>query len=141
MPQSESRPMKSVEQLEAELAEAERIAQRVREQLEQARWLREYDDAPPAANHPLSKQWPSMPVAVFEAFRDGVRPPPREVIDAMIASDWFQSLGKSQRALFSCNWFHLLKRGSNQHKRIIRTDTVRNAAELAQAAIREQINA
>lgn len=45
MPQSENRPAKSVEQLEAELAEAERIAQRVREQLEQARWVRDYEEA------------------------------------------------------------------------------------------------
>ena len=34
---------KSVEELERELAEAERIAAGIREQLEQARWLREYE--------------------------------------------------------------------------------------------------
>lgn len=48
MPQSENQLVKSVEQLEAELAEAERIAQCVREQLEQARWLRDYEDGAPA---------------------------------------------------------------------------------------------
>ena len=36
---------KTVEQLQAELAEAERIAARVREDLERAQWLREYDEA------------------------------------------------------------------------------------------------
>ncbi len=39
-------PAKTVEQLEAELAEAERIAAGLREQLESARWLQEYEQAP-----------------------------------------------------------------------------------------------
>ena len=39
-------PAKTVEQLEAELAEAERIAAALREQLEHARWLKEYEQAP-----------------------------------------------------------------------------------------------
>lgn len=39
-------PTKTVEELERELAEAERIAAGIREQLEQARWLREYEGAP-----------------------------------------------------------------------------------------------
>lgn len=37
---------KTVEQLQAELAEAERIVVRIREDLERAQWLREYEDAP-----------------------------------------------------------------------------------------------
>lgn len=37
---------KTVEQLQAELAEAERIAARIREDLERAQWLREYEDTP-----------------------------------------------------------------------------------------------
>jgi len=44
MSQREAGSPKTVEQLEAELAEAEGIAQRVREQLEQARWVREYEE-------------------------------------------------------------------------------------------------
>ncbi|WP_312417796.1 hypothetical protein [Comamonas sp.] len=39
-------PAKTVEQLEAELAEAERMAAGLREQLEHAKWLQEYDQAP-----------------------------------------------------------------------------------------------
>ncbi|UBB16155.1 hypothetical protein [Comamonas odontotermitis] len=39
-------PEKSVEQLEAELAEAERIAASLREQIESAKWLQEYEEAP-----------------------------------------------------------------------------------------------
>lgn len=37
---------KTVEQLQAELAEAERIVVRIREELERAQWLREYEDTP-----------------------------------------------------------------------------------------------
>lgn len=40
---------KTVEQLEAELAEAERIAAGLRERLEHAKWLQEYDQAPQEA--------------------------------------------------------------------------------------------
>lgn len=36
---------KTVEELECDLTEAERIAAAIREQLEQARWLREYEGA------------------------------------------------------------------------------------------------
>lgn len=45
MPRPNHTLAKTVEQLEAELAEAERIAQSLREQLEQARWVRDYEDA------------------------------------------------------------------------------------------------
>lgn len=45
MLQSESTSPKTVDQLQAELAEAERIAARVREDLGRAQWLREYDEA------------------------------------------------------------------------------------------------
>ncbi|WP_256460928.1 hypothetical protein [Comamonas sp. B21-038] len=38
-------PAKTVEQLEAELAEAERIAAGLREQLEHAKWIKEYTEA------------------------------------------------------------------------------------------------
>lgn len=37
---------KAVEQLQAELAEAERIVVRIREELERAQWLREYEETP-----------------------------------------------------------------------------------------------
>lgn len=39
-----STPEKSIEQLEQELDEAERIAASLREQLAQAKWREEYDD-------------------------------------------------------------------------------------------------
>jgi len=38
-------PTKSVEELERDLAEAERIAANLREQLETARWVRDYEGA------------------------------------------------------------------------------------------------
>ena len=38
-------PLKTIEELERDLAEAERIAAGIREQLETARWLREYEEA------------------------------------------------------------------------------------------------
>lgn len=75
-----------------------------------------------------------MPVQVFERFRDGVVPAPPVVIRAMLDSEWFKGLKKSQRAMYVATWFHWLKRGSNQHKQIVRTDSPRYAAELAQAA-------
>lgn len=37
---------KTVEQLQAELAEAERIVVRIREDLERAQWLRDYEETP-----------------------------------------------------------------------------------------------
>lgn len=37
---------KTVEELQAELTEAERIVARIREDLERAQWLREYEGAP-----------------------------------------------------------------------------------------------
>ncbi|WP_313082594.1 hypothetical protein [Pulveribacter sp.] len=36
---------KTVEELERDLAEAERIAENLREQLDTARWLRDYEEA------------------------------------------------------------------------------------------------
>lgn len=82
--------------------------------------------------HPLSSVFPSMPRAIFEKFRDGVLPPPQPVIDAMVASDWFLRLKKSQQAIYAAGWHHLRKQGSNQYKAILRTDTIRYKAEEAQ---------
>jgi hypothetical protein len=87
------------------------------------------------SQHALSNVFPSMPVHVFERFRDGVAPAPEAVIRAMLQSKWFKGLKKSQRAMYVVTWFHWLKHGSNQYKHIVRTDTPRYAAELAQAGI------
>lgn len=38
-------PEKSVEQLEAELAEAERIVASLREQIDHAKWIKEYTES------------------------------------------------------------------------------------------------
>ena len=76
-----------------------------------------------------------MPVHVFERYRDGLVPPPPVVIQAMLECEWFRGLKKSQRCMYVVRWFHWLKRGSNQYKQILRIDSPRYVAELAQTAI------
>jgi hypothetical protein len=91
--------------------------------------------------HPLSAAFPAMPEDQFEAIRDGVIPASAQVLEALIASSWFQSLKKSQRAMYAVSWFHHLEAGSNQYQRRVKTNTTRYAAELAQRAIQEAAHA
>ena len=61
---------------------------------------------------------------------------PPVVLRAMLESDWFMGLKKSQRAMYAVKWFHWLKRGSNQYKRILATNSPRFRAEEAQRLAR-----
>lgn len=91
--------------------------------------------------HPLSAAFPAMTIERFEAIRDGVYPADNATIQALIASEWFKSLKKSQRAIYGAIWFHHLEVGSNQYVRRIKTNTPRYFAEQAQRAIQEAARA
>lgn len=87
--------------------------------------------------HSLRAVFPGICDEQIQGRIDGVIPMSKPEIEAVVASDWFQSLKKSQRAAFACSWFHWLERGSNQHKRTTKTNTPRFAAEVAQNLIAE----
>ena len=87
--------------------------------------------------HSLRTVFPGLCDEQIHGRIDGVIPMSKPEIEAVVASDWFKSLKKSQRAVFACGWFHWLERGSNQHKRVTKTTTPRFAAEAAQSLIAE----
>lgn len=91
--------------------------------------------------HPLSAAFPDMTTERFEAIRDGVYPADESILQALLASDWFKSLGASQRAIYGAIWFHHLEVGSNQYVRRIKTNTPRYAAERALRCIQEEARA
>lgn len=91
--------------------------------------------------HPLSAAFPDMTTERFEEIRDGVYPADGATLQALLASEWFKSLGASQRAIYGAIWFHHLQVGSNQYVRRIKTNTPRYAAERALRCIQEKARA
>lgn len=91
--------------------------------------------------HFLTSAFPGLCDEQIHGRIDGVIPMSKPEIEAVLASDWFKSLKKSQRAAFACGWFHWLEHGSNQHKRVIKTTTRRFAADVAQKLISDVSNA
>ena len=89
--------------------------------------------------HPLSSIFPAMTAEQINARLDGVIPMSVSEIDAVMASPWFQSLKKSQRAMYACTWYHMPARGTNQHKYKVDQRTPRFAAEAAQKAIAKAV--
>lgn len=76
-----------------------------------------------------------MQADAIESRLNGDIPMSRTQIDLVLASDWYQSLKKAQRAAYASGWFNWLEVGSNQHKKIVSTKTRRFAAEAAQILI------
>lgn len=85
--------------------------------------------------HPIAHLFPDMSTHELEDRLDGAIPSNELFYTEVAATDWFQSLRKSQRALYVAGWFHHLDTGSNQHQQIVSTKTQRYCAEAAQTLL------